>query len=166
MDRKKFRWWRVLASTVLLAAVAAIFLTVPVSLERHPVDLPSAERSVALPAALLAEGTFVGIDPETLSNEQRSLISQAATDFARARIGLEPTCKYESMGAFSDGGTTAYECPGYRLTIMKGLFSLAGVNGYLVGPIMTFSEDNSVSDVRFYTHDELARLQSDRDGSN
>lgn len=158
LEGQNLRWSRVLISTCSLALVAMALLAAPYAKDRLSTALfPSTKPSTPSVRAA-ASGPFVGIDLTQLTDTQRLVIGQAAIDFDRARKGLEPTCKYASMSGFSDGGTTIYECPHYRLTVMKGLFSLQGMHGYLYGPIITFSGDNSVSDVRFYTYDELSRL--------
>ena len=161
---QKLHWRRILVSASLVAFVGAALLGAPFAANRLAAALaphPNAAKS-APTSSLPSVGPFVGIDPTRLTDAQRTLIFQAATDFDRVRKGLKPTCKFESMGGFSDGGTVAYECPHYRLTVMKGLFSLQGIDGYLYGPIITFGTDNSVSDVRFYTYDELAKLLNEK----
>ena len=101
-------------------------------------------------------GPFVG-DTSRLTQAQQEAIAQATIDFNRVVDGRPPICKKDPDTSFSDGGTSVYVCKYYRLTVMKHLFSLAGqpVVGYLYGPIIKFDEDNSISDVRFYTFDEL-----------
>jgi hypothetical protein len=154
---QKIPWHRVLLAASALVLVGLAFLAIPHARNHLSTLLAPAKKPSTPPVPLQPVGPFVGIDVTQLTDIQRSVILQAATDFDRARRGLEPTCKFESMGGFSDGGTTIYECPHYRLTIMKGLFSVQGIDGYLYGPIITFSGDNSVSDVRFYTYDELSK---------
>jgi hypothetical protein len=159
---QKLQWHRVLLATGVLIVIALVLLGAPHArryLSAEPAAAPKAKPVHAQPA-----GPFVGIDLTRLTETQRLVIGQAATDFDRARRGLEPTCKFESMSGFSDGGTTIYECPYYRLTIMQSIFSLQGINGYLYGPILTFQGDQSVSDVRFYTNEQLSILQATHDG--
>lgn len=103
-------------------------------------------------------GPFIGVDASKLKEPQRSLIAQATLDFDRVRQGLPPTCKTKPDSGFSDGGTLIYQCKHYRLTVMKGLYTLQGVQGYLYGPILAFDEDYSVSDVRFYSNEQLSKL--------
>jgi len=150
-------WGRILIVTASLGLLAVALLAAPYIKNGRSAAPPSTGAVKTSPPAMLA-GPFVGVDLTGLTDTQRLVIGQAAIDFDRARRGLEPTCKYQSMSGFSDGGTTIYECPHYRLTVMKGLFSLQGIDGYLYGPIITFSGDNSVFDVRFYTYHELSKL--------
>ena len=155
------QWHRVLLATGALIIIAVALLVAP-HIKNYLSAEPAAAPKATKPLQAQPAGPFVGIDLTRLTDTQRLVIAQAATDFDRARRGLEPTCKFESMSGFSDGGTTIYECPHYRLTVMKGLFSLQGIDGYLYGPIITFSGDNSISDVRFYTYDELSKLLGDK----
>jgi hypothetical protein len=158
---QQLQWRRVLFATGALIVIAAALLAAPHVTDRLLAESAPAPKAIKPPQVQPA-GPFVGIDLTRLTETQRLVVGQAATDFDRARRGLEPTCKFESMSGFSDGGTTIYECPYYRLTVMKGLFSLQGIDGYLYGPIITFGGDNSVSDVRFYTYDELSKLLGDK----
>jgi hypothetical protein len=158
LKNQRLRWPHVLRVASVLLLIGAALLVFPYARDRFSAVLALAPKPARPPVHVQPVGPFVGIDFTGLTDVQRSVIVQAKTDFDRSLKGLEPTCKFESMSAFSDGGTTIYECPHYRLTVMKGLFSLQGVDGYLYGPILTFSGDNSVSDVRFYTYDELSKL--------
>ncbi len=162
MKNQKLQWHRVLVATSVLVLIGVAVLVTPNAKDRLSAALSPVPKAAEPSMQVQAIGPFVGVDLTRLTDVQRSVISQAATDFSRARRGLEPTCKFESMSGFSDGGTTIYECPHYRLTVMKGLFSLQGIDGYLYGPIVNFGGDNSVSDVRFYTYDELSKLLGDK----
>ena len=57
----------------------------------------------------------------------------------------------------ADGGTTFYSGKGYRLTIVKSLATIGGINGYFYGPIIEFDNkvvqgnSNKISCVRFYS---------------
>ena len=155
---QKPSWGRAFIYASLLALVGVAALVAPYAKDRFSTVFASDPKPTKTSVHPLQAGPFVGIDLTRLTDPQRLVIAQAATDFDRTRKGLEPTCKFESMSGFSDGGTTIYECPYYRLTVMKGLFSVQGIDGYLYGPIITFSGDNSISDVRFYTYDELSKL--------
>jgi hypothetical protein len=170
LDRKierqgqELQWRRVLFFAGVLFSIAVAFLVAP-NFGSRLAARPEAAAKVTAPAPqatrplqVKATGPFVGIDLSRLTETQRSVIGQAAVDFDRARQGLEPTCEFESMSAFSDGGTAIYECPHYQLTVKKSISSLQGIDGYLYGPIITFSEGNSVSDVRFYTGDQMPRM--------
>jgi hypothetical protein len=158
LKNQKLRWPRVLFATCALVLIGVALLVVPYAKDRLSAAFAPIQKTARPPVQVQPVGPFIGIDLTRLTDVQRSVIAQAATDFDRTRRGLEPTCKFESMSGFSDGGTTIYECPHYRLTVMKSLFSLQGFDGYLYGPIITFRGDHSVSDVRFYTYDELSKL--------
>ena len=88
----------------------------------------------------------------------------AAIEFQRVKAGLRPACQGEPDYGLSDGGTLFYDCGRYQLTVKKSLATQSGVDGYLYGPIVTFESGKSMSDVRFYTNQELSHLLASKDG--
>ena len=68
----------------------------------------------------------------------------------------------------ADGGTSYYKARGYRITIMKSLFSMGDgqdtVHGYMYGPVLTLGPElgignsDSISRVSFYPLDTLNKL--------
>jgi hypothetical protein len=157
VTRKVSVRWPLVATLVCSSLLAVVFVASFAKLSRP--------RLVSQPAEALS-GPFVGIRLDSLPPHQQAIFRQAAEDFERTRQGLEPTCKYKSLSGFSDGGTAVYECPHYRLTVMKALSSVGGVHGYLFGPILHLGPDSEISDVRFYTPEELEALLKHGTGSN
>ena len=88
---------------------------------------------------------------------------QATIDFERVKSGLSPACQPEPYYGLSDGGTVVYECAGYQLTVKRSLATQNGVEGYLYGPIITFESGKTMSDIRFYTSQELSSLVARKD---
>lgn len=72
----------------------------------------------------------------------------------------------------ADGGTSYYKAHGYRMTIMKSLFSMGdgpqAVSGYMYGPVLTLAPElgvgnsDSISRVSFYPLDTLNKLLKSR----
>jgi hypothetical protein len=157
MARKVSVHWPLVATLVCFPLLAVVFVASFATL--------SGPRLAPQPVEALP-GPFVGVRLGSLPPHQQAIFRQAAEDFERTRQGLEPTCKYKSLSGFSDGGTAIYECPHYRLTVMKALSSVGGVHGYLYGPVLHLGPDSQISDVRFYTPEELEALLKHGTGSN
>jgi len=149
-SKSSLRWTRILTISGVAALIATTLLAWPFIADR---PLPAAKSAAPTPAS-----PFVGIDTSKLSASQRSAISQAEVDFLRTLKGLPPLCKATPDSGYSDGGTVIYECEKYRLMVMRQLFTLQGVDGYLYGPVLSFGSDQPMSDVRFYTPRELSLL--------
>ena len=88
----------------------------------------------------------------------------AAIGFERVKSGLSPVCQSEPDYGLSDGGTLVYECAGYQLTVKRSLATQNGVDGYLYGPVIIFESGKKISDIRFYTGQELSYLLAHKDG--
>jgi hypothetical protein len=112
-------------------------------------------------AILLAPLLTHGSRPSPAAPNVKDL---AAIDFERVKSGLSPACQPEPDYGLSDGGTLVYECAGYQLTVKRSLATQNGVDGYLYGPIITFESGRTMSDIRFYTDQELSHLVARKDG--
>lgn len=152
------RWSRILVTSTLAAlAVAGVLAWTTAGMET-----PQPSRTAPPPKRL-----FVGVDLAKLPERERIVFAQAETDFVRALNGQRPLCKAEADSALSDGGTSIFECKYYRLVVVHQIFRLEGGDGYLFGPELTFrNSDQRVSDVRYYSADELSLIlkESDRFG--
>ena len=129
---------------------------------KWPMVFGTAALMTLIGAGLLSAPFFVG-GPRS-APKPISLRAQAAQDFERVRSGFKPACQPSPDYGFSDGGTLVYECDRYQLTVRKSLTTQGGVDGYLYGPVLTFESGQSVSDVRFYTKQELSDLFANKDG--
>ena len=137
-------WSRIfLIATVIFGLLAAAFF---------------ATNSEMNPEPAVASPLIHGFDRALLSPTQASNARQAREDFERVRSGQTPRCKSKPNLMISDGGTTIYNCPHYQITVGKSLSVQNGVSGYMFGPTIVFSQDYSVSDVRFYSDEQMTRL--------
>ena len=112
-------------------------------------------------AAPLAGGTnsfFVGVDTSKLQEPTRTAVLSAEKDIDLVLRGRPPACKDSPDSADSDGGTAYYKCEHYDLTVMRSLYKLGNVHGYLYGPIVTIHENYPISYVRFYSGEQLEAL--------
>jgi len=113
---------------------------------------------------------FQGVDLSALSPSQRKTIIQASEDFERVLKGKTPKHAVldEEAPHPADGGTQFFIGKGYKLTIIQSLSSFGALNGYIYGPVISFSKPfapGNMSDVvglRFYTSEQLHRLQSSK----
>ena len=87
---------------------------------------------------------------------------QAMEDFSAVKKGLAPIyAKFDvNAGLPADGGTTYYVGHGYRLTVLKRLARVHGVDGYFYGPIISIGTyaDNGyqgISSIKFYSRETL-----------
>ena len=101
-----------------------------------------------------------------IDSEISSSINQAMED-SDAVVGGNPPihARVDANAPLpSDGGTTYYLGQGYKLTILKSLASLAGVQGYFYGPIIVFDENvvvgntNEISHIKFYSMEAFRTL--------
>ena len=107
-----------------------------------------------------------GLDPDTLRPADRTVLTQAAEDFAAVLAGKQPIhAKVDEEAAVpADGGTHYYQGKGYRLTVVKSLSSFGEFHGYSYGPEITFDEqfapgnNRHLSDVRIYSFEALDQL--------
>jgi hypothetical protein len=94
-----------------------------------------------------------GIDSANLTEAQRAVFRQAGVDYERVRAGNEPTCEVRDTLFTADGGSTTWVCPHYRITSLQTLAHVAGVPGFLVGPMLSFDgTEESISDLHFMTY--------------
>jgi hypothetical protein len=124
----------------------------------------------ALAGSALPSGPFQGVELDTLSPEQREIITQASEDFERVLQGKEPknAALDEKAPLPADGGTLFYAGKGYRLTVIKSLSSFGnagdGLQGYVYGPVLSFPKSfapgnmSEVVSLRFYTNQQLQAL--------
>lgn len=69
----------------------------------------------------------------------------------------------ESKPDLADGGTTFYKGEGYSLEVQKRVSEKDGKSGYMYGPKIVFlGASSELSDVRFYTKDELDKKISSK----
>lgn len=117
----------------------------------------------ALAGTALPSGPFQGVELDTLSPEQREIITQASEDFERV---LHRNAALDEKAPLpADGGTLFYAGKGYRLTVIKSLSSFGnsgeGLQGYVYGPVLSFPKSfapgnmSEVVSLRFYTNQQL-----------
>ena len=107
---------------------------------------------------------FVGVDLSRLSEPERSAVASAERDIDLVLRGHPPACKDSPDSGESDGGTLHYKCEHYDLTVMRSIYMIGDVHGFIYGPIITFPGDYPISYVRFYSGEELSALLKQRDG--
>ncbi|MBK7846966.1 MAG: hypothetical protein IPJ73_06380 [Zoogloea sp.] len=124
----------------------------------------------ALAGTVLPSGPFQGVELDTLSPEQREIITRASEDFERVLQGKRPknAALDEKAPLPADGGTLFYAGKGYRLTVIKSLSSFGnagdGLQGYVYGPVLSFPKSfapgnmSEVVSLRFYTNQQLQTL--------
>ena len=138
---------------------------------RHAVILTFALLAgTALAGSALPSGPFQGVELDTLSPEQREIITRASEDFERVLQGKKPknATLDEKAPLPADGGTLYYAEKGYRLTVIKSLSSFGnsgeGLQGYVYGPVLSFPKSfapgnmSEVVSLRFYTNQQLQAL--------
>lgn len=109
---------------------------------------------------------FIGLDPK-LPEATRKILAEASDDFLAVSAGKAPIhAKADTNAALpADGGTAFYVGTGYKLVVLKSLSSFGELRGYIYGPMIDFDESfapgnmRSISNVRFYSHEELRKLQ-------
>ncbi len=86
----------------------------------------------------------------------------AKEDFDAVIIGKNPIHAIRGDEDLSDGGTTFYKGKGYMLTVQSKRTKKENIEGYLYGPIVTFEDKtkNEMSDIKFYSIDELKKLRN------
>lgn len=110
---------------------------------------------------------FIGLDPK-LPETTRVILAEASDDFLAVSAGKAPIHAKADKTAVSpaDGGTAFYVGKGYKLTVLKSLSSFGELRGYVYGPMIDFDESfapgnmRSISNVRFFSHEELRKLQA------
>ncbi len=124
----------------------------------------------ALAGTVLPSGPFQCVELDTLSPEQREIITRASEDFERVLQGKKPknATLDEKAPLPADGGTLYYAEKGYRLTVIKSLSSFGnsgeGLQGYVYGPVLSFPKSfapgnmSEVVSLRFYTNQQLQAL--------
>ena len=106
-----------------------------------------------------AEGSFfVGVDTSKLPEPNRTAVLSAEKDIDLVLRGQPPACKDTADSGESDGGTLHYKCKHYDLTVMRSIYQIGDLSGYIYGPIVTFPDDYPISYVRFFSNDELNAL--------
>lgn len=102
-----------------------------------------------------------------IGSEMATNIKEAMEDFDAVAEGRRPVhAKADAQAPLPlDGGTTYYLGRGYKLTILKSLASIGGVDGYFYGPNITFDEKTvvgntqQVSLIKFYSLEAFKKLQ-------
>ncbi len=112
-------------------------------------------------------GPFDGIDLSSLPANERKIITEASEDFVAVLSGHSPVhAKYdESVDVPASGGTAFYVGNGYKLTVKKSISSFGQLHGMAYGPVLEFdksfmSREQYISNVRFYTNEQLKALLS------
>ncbi len=101
-----------------------------------------------------------------MDGEIAASVSQAIEDFDTVVNGNPPMhAKFDTSTLLpSDGGTTYYLGQGYKLTVLKSLASVGGVDGYFYGPIIVFDEkvvvgnSQEISHIQFYSMEVFRKL--------
>ena len=101
---------------------------------------------------------FVGVDSTKLPEPARSAVASAEKDIDLVLRGHPPACNDSPDSGESDGGTLHYKCKHYDLTVMRSIYQVGDVHGFIYGPIVTFPGDYPISYVRFYSNEELDAL--------
>ena len=106
----------------------------------------------------------------SLGAERLKVLQAALEDFNAALNFKAPVHAAPDKDAAvpADGGTSYYKARGYRITIMKSLFSMGDgqqtVHGYMYGPVLTLGpqlgvgNSDSISRVSFYPIATLNKL--------
>lgn len=113
----------------------------------------------------LVSGTAAKLSPDV----QKCLLA-ALADFRAVQAGKSPVNATldANRPLPADGGTTYWSGPGYRLSVIKSLARVGGIDGYMYGPVLEFlvplsvGNDVPISSVSFYSADELRTLLSAR----
>ncbi|MBJ7576264.1 hypothetical protein [Luteimonas sp. MC1828] len=134
----------------IVATVASIFLAIGCS-SQSP-QLPQAADSPPIGSF------FVGVDSSKLPEPARSAVLSAEKDIDLVIRGHPPACKDSPDSGESDGGTLHYKCKYYDLTVMRSIYQVGDVYGFIYGPVVTFPDDYPISYVRFYSGKELSAL--------
>jgi hypothetical protein len=100
------------------------------------------------------------------TNQQ--VIDNALKDFKAVLAGKQPVyAKFDNESSTpADGGTQVFKANGYSLVVLKSLVTVAGVDGYMYGPIIRFEpsvavgNSNTISQVSFYSVEALNNLLS------
>lgn len=97
----------------------------------------------------------------------KSIDEQAKEDFDLVLKGKKPVNAIfdEEHGLPADGGTTFYKGNGYKLEIKQTMTEDdKKTDGFLYGPIITFddSKTKTLSDVKFYTVQDLKKLKGEK----
>ncbi|WAC62279.1 hypothetical protein OVA13_12880 [Pseudoxanthomonas sp. SL93] len=143
---------RIIAATVASILVAA-------GCSGQAPQLPQADRSPNPIGSF-----FVGVDSSKLPEPARSAVVSAERDIDLVLRGHPPACKDSPDSGESDGGTLHYKCKHYDLTVMRSIYQVGDVYGFIYGPIVTFPGDYPISYVRFYSSQELSALLKQRAG--
>jgi hypothetical protein len=106
-------------------------------------------------------GTAASLPPEV-----RKDLTAAFADFRAVLAGRSPVHATvdQTQPVPADGGTTFWLGSGYQLTVVKSLNSVAGVDGYMYGPVVTFASklgngnSPSISQISFYPSQALRDL--------
>ena len=83
-----------------------------------------------------------GLEASGASEADRATLLQAQADFCAALAGREPVhAKPDTESPLpADGGTRFYVAPHYRLTVVRSLTSFGDASGWVVGPVLSFSQ--------------------------
>jgi hypothetical protein len=108
-----------------------------------------------------------GIDEEQasrdLSPSMAKCLHRAHEDFALALDGKDPK-NAESRGAYSDGGTTAWEDPCYTLVVLRQLSTICengkGIEGAIFGPELRFRPTMDKPEVAAISRTRFVTMQS------
>jgi len=121
----------------------------------------------------LADVTFEDLFHMTPTAAERALGAQrlkmlqaAADDFNAVLNFKQPVhAQIDKKAPLpADGGTTFYKCAGHDLTVMKSLFSMGELHGYMYGPVLKLKskigDGNSctISRISFYSIETLNLL--------
>jgi hypothetical protein len=98
-----------------------------------------------------------GIDLSALSPDQASIVQSAWASYGKILSGGRPECP-QAPFAPADGGTTIYFCDGYDIARIHGLSGTIESPGYDYGPSLNFLNGQRVERLRFYTQEEMAKL--------
>ena len=102
---------------------------------------------------------------EIILQSRKTIEIYAKEDFDTVLKGKKPIHAIPDEGKpdLTDGGTSFYKGNGYSLTIKSTISEENGINGYIYGPIITFHDKTKkeMSEIRFYSVDELKKLRSD-----
>jgi len=119
---------------------------------------PPPQVTIATSPSQPSQSFFLGIDASKLSEPARSTVVSADKDIDLVLRGYPPACKDSPDSGESDGGTLHYRCKHYKLTVMRSIYQVGNVQGFIYGPVITFPGDYPISYVRFYSSDELTAL--------
>jgi hypothetical protein len=115
-------------------------------------------------SAMDGKSFFQGIDATKLSEPDRSMVLSAQKDIDLVLQGQPPACKASSVSGESDGGTLHYKCDRYGITVMRSIYRIGDVQGFLYGPIITFPDDYPISYVRFFSDKDFDALLEQGNG--